>query len=154
MLGGPGTVTGDRINECCAEMVAFVRLVHSSLNAEFPSWEAWSAFAIFDLTQYNARVAISVSNMSAHHQACLAKLAQMFVVPLDELIAQFCDLLPAALATYTSVPGLQSFECWRRAYLKTRKHHPTRQQHPAGSLAIVLQGFCIFRRAWTSGVER
>lgn len=145
-LGGPGTVSEQVSRRCMSRMAAWVRLLMSSLQAEFPSWHVIQSFRLFDLS--NA--------WDVGSEVCLGsldRLATFFKVDKLELKSQLIDLRSFALRVHKQQQGVSNLEAWRQA-LARAEATPMRQLHRVNALKPVLLRYATFTGATTSGVER
>ena len=81
-FGGADSVTPELLDRLYSRMASWIRLLDSTMRAEFPSWEILSAFNVFDLGTKPSDAVISES---------LSCLAKAFVVNPGRLGGQFVD---------------------------------------------------------------
>ena len=117
-------------------MQAWVKLVHSIVEAEFPSFGIISALSAFSLT------GLPVSVMP-EARAKLQRLAKAF--DKHRLVQQYMDHLPWAVRAYKDAGQQGShWNAWAAAIQVTRRLLFGQRKHPSDQLAFVLQrGLCF-----------
>jgi len=135
-LGGPGAITDDILDRCFERMINWLKLARAVVEAEFPSFEAVSAFGALNLskTQHTLN-ADSVVNQ-------ITSLAHLVKVSKAELSAQFDKYIRSALVYVRD--GKAVADAWRAA-VANRNGCKALQQ-----VLIRFVAYCIS----TSGVEQ
>ena len=150
-LGGPSAVTDQVIAVCMARMAAWVRLAKVSVDAEFPSWELFSAFGVFNLR---------ASPSPVMKTQWLHRLATFSNVDAHRLSLQFNDhwLFARQELERGPVEGPEGtvtcFQAWASSVHRTRRRADMRQRHPSDALHTLLQRYGALCGASTSAVER
>lgn len=147
-IGGPDSIQPAVLARCCARMAGWVKLATSSLQAEFPDWEAISAFGAFDLS-------LSLDDETARSfvTRSLSRLAATFGVDKQPLLHQFNDFRRAAKGHREK--GLDNFNAWAQSVASVRASGAkTVASHERHALEQILTRYGTFLGASTSSVER
>lgn len=140
---GGGGVHPEVVDRCMARMAAWVRLVMSTIAAEFPSWEVLNAF-----TAFNLRL-----SKSAFIDESLSRLSTVFNLDVDALRQQFLDFRLFAQRRHSH--GLGHLEAWAESIKKVdASSSSVKAGHPREELRAVVARYAVFVGATTSGVER
>ena len=141
---GGGGVHPEVIDRCMSRMAAWVRLVLSSIAAEFPSWELLNAFAAFNL---------KLTDKSNFVTDSLCRLSNVFGLDADHLRNEFIDF--RLFAQRRHAQGLDNLDSWIASIKKVDASHSTlRAAHPREQLRALVSRYAVFIGATTSGVER
>jgi hypothetical protein len=151
IFGGKGAVTPDVTARCLARMRSFTTLAREVVQAEFPDFELFAAFQVFDLADGGT----GSKEPSSHEGGNFAvrRLAQVFKVDEAALAAQIKAHRPIALSTKSAGHGFDNKTAWQATVQKTQKHGGTRAAYPVDALMPVLTRYLSFC-ASTSGVEQ
>lgn len=140
---GGGGVHPEVVDRCMSRMAAWVRLVMSTIAAEFPSWEVLNAF-----TAFNLRL-----SKSAFIGESLSRLSKVFGLDADALRDQFDDFRLFAQRRHSQ--GLDHLEAWAESIRKVdASSSSVKAGHPRDELRAVVARYAVFVGATTSGVER
>jgi hypothetical protein len=140
---GGGGVHPEVVDRCMSRMAAWVRLVMSTIAAEFPSWEVLNAF-----TAFNLRL-----STSAFIDESLNRLANVFGLDVDALRDEFLDFRLFAQRRHSQ--GLGHLEAWAESIKKVdASSSSVKAGHPREQLRAVVARYAVFVGATTSGVER
>lgn len=146
-IGGPGKLTAAAKGAAIAHMQAWVRLAEAVVAAEFPDFEVFAAFSVFEVSEDRGRPAPHQSTPT--QTKMLHHLAQVFNLDRDKLQSQFGDYQGIA-RNICCTRACSSHEAWREA-LRQRSRYT--QTHPQDALMVVMQRFCGWSCS-TSGVEQ
>ena len=147
-IGSPLGVPHHVLERCIARMQHWRALALTILSVEFPEFEVYGAFSIFDLPDDPSKVAPQIGGMDEYFR----RLAQAFNVGLPDLKSQYEDHLHLALRIKMT-QRMPNGEAWRMAIQHTQAKKAVRADHPAGALAAVVKRYRAFGIS-TSGVER
>jgi hypothetical protein len=165
IFGGNGKITPDVIARCLSRMRSFTRLAREVVQAEFPDFELFGAFQVFDLAdgKFKSREPSSheggnfASKEPSSHEGrdfanSARRLARAFGVDEIALAAQIKFHRPIALRIKSAGHGFDNKTAWQAAVQRTQKH-PSRAAHPVDALMPVLMRFISWTGS-TSGVEQ
>jgi len=140
---GGGGVHPEVVDRCMSRMAAWVRLVMSTIAAEFPSWEVLNAF-----TAFNLRL-----SKSAFIDESLCRLANVFGLDVVALRDEFFDFRLFAHRRHSQ--GLGHLEAWTESIRKVdTSSSSVKAGHPRDALRALVARYAVFVGATTSGVER
>jgi hypothetical protein len=140
---GGGGVQPEVVDRCMSHMAAWVRLVMSTIAAEFPSWEVLNAFAAFNLRL----------SKSSFIDESLNRLANVFGLDAAALRDEFLDFRLFAQRRHSQ--GLCHLEAWVDSIKKVdASSSSVKAGHPRDRLREVVARYAVFVGATTSGVER
>jgi hypothetical protein len=154
--GGPGAVTDEVKRHALGHMQAWVRLAESVVAAEFPDFEVFLAFSVFEVSgnSDSSRTGDSgrppLEQRTPAQKKMLAKLATLFDLDAGLLEAQF-DSYVGIAGNICRSKGCSSREAWREAL--TLKGGTSAASNPRDALMVVVQRFCGWSCS-TSGVEQ
>lgn len=151
-LGGAGRVTERVIASCLARMQCFTKLACEVVESEFPHYDIFSAFRVFDLGETEKREPVTHEDGNPQSERCIKRLAQVFKVKASELTAQLAAHKSIALRIKHS-QGVGNREAWQKAVGKTQAHHMTSTNYPVTALVPVLMRYLAYTVS-TSGVEQ
>ena len=149
-LGGPQKVSAGMIRECMDVMKTYVALCGKTLAAEFPKFDLVTSFEAFDLSEARRSKGEDTVEMV---ETCLTRLAQVFSVDKQQLVAEFYDVRPYAMHHATS-HATSSFDAWRAALRKINRSASARKAHPTEILMSIMVRYGAFNGCTTSGVEQ
>lgn len=148
-FGGADSVTPELLDRLYSRMASWIRLLDSTMRAEFPSWEILSAFNVFDLGTKPSDAVISES---------LSCLAKAFGVNPGRLGGQFVDFKTFAQVVYNETSSTDKFRClkaWQQSVDRvSARGLAGRSAHPFLELQALMIRYAAFCSASTSGVER
>ena len=162
-----GQVAPDIIASCLVRMKCFTKLAREVVSAEFPSYDLFAAFQVFDLGNrsggppngeeggdFGCRSGgLPNGEEGGDFAQCSSRLAQVFKVDPAELKAQILAHRPIAARIKASSYGFDNRAAWQAAVRKTQGHHGTKAAYPANALMAVLTRYLAFGMS-TSGVEQ
>ena len=144
-IGFEDGVPASIIDRCLDRMQSWIRLAKETVAAEFPYFELSHAFNAFDVTQ---------GSPPDNAKQCLARIAQSESLPELELIRQWEDIYPRALAAAGSMKGhTTNKDAWLKAVTGVGKHHMTSRAHPTNVLMKALMTWRVVGIS-SSGVEQ
>jgi hypothetical protein len=144
-IGFEGGVPASIIDRCLDRMQSWIRLAKETVAAEFPYFELSQAFNAFDVTQ---------GSPPDNAKQCLARIAQAESLPELELIRQWEDIYPRALAAAGSMTGhTTNKDAWLTAVTGVGRHHMTSRAHPTNVLMKALMTWRVVGIS-SSGVEQ
>ena len=146
---GGRAITAEVRERCLTRMKCWVAVADQVRKAEFPTLEVMSAFSVFNL---HGRRDTVVGTLSSDDQSSLKRLAKVYGLDKDKLMAEFADHLPRALVKQKT-HNTTIMESWRLAVKHSQKRASTARAHPAAGLAWALK-YYISSSISTSGVEQ
>ena len=149
-----GDATASYITHCMDRMKKYVALLKEVVKTEFPDWEIFAAFRVFDLHSNERRQSGGTDVVTADEGflSCFARLARVANVNAEALLSQYTSIRQMALGVKERT-GASNKCAWQDAIRMSQKHHGTRQSYPVDALLPVLQKYCAWTAA-TSGVEQ
>ena len=144
VLGGEET-PAIVVARCMLRMQHWVMLATETLKAEFPSWESFQAFSLFDLKGAGD---IRACEMVDERSALCAKVGK---VERQSFLAQLADLRPTAMRIFQE-KGCSTREAWRDAVQSSQRNKSMQRRHPVDELCAVTMRFVCWS-ASTSGCE-
>ncbi|CAE7313399.1 unnamed protein product [Symbiodinium sp. CCMP2592] len=158
--GHPKSIGGQKISNdlkrrCRLELQSWVVLLVDTLKTEFPHYELLSSMQVFHLSSQTQNRLDEVnpdSPQETHRRTALRRIAAACRVSLQELMDEFSDHLPIA-QHLAATQGLESWEAWREAVLRTQARPSVKQNHPADKLKAALCRFGAMNCS-TSGIEQ
>ncbi len=145
------TVSPSAIERACARMQVWVVLARKTVHAEFPNFDLFNAFSIFDLRE-GANISDDNAAVLPLVGKSVRRLAQAFHVDPDDLSAQIERHKPRATNIQQS-RNCGNQEAWLEALAQAQRTAHGRQFYPSTALRPVLRRYV----AWvggTSGVEQ
>ena len=123
-FGGFGFVSRAMLGGCYTRMAAWVRLVSTSIAAEFPSWEVLQAFGVFGLSAAPSELFVKES---------LARLSHSFGLSEAALTSEFVDFQRFAKSAFdkSSVDELATYTAWVGSLSRVRKRSVQRKSSPS-----------------------
>ncbi len=150
VFGGVDRIPEDMVQRCFARMANWVRLVISSLHAEFPGYELLQSFRIFRLDEA-APGTRPHGVVTESHAESVKRLAHVFKVDSLALATQLQDAMLFAKRCF-QLSG-NSMKAWKDTVAKMMDRR-LQARHPMGALLPVLQRYIAFCGCTTSGVEQ
>ena len=138
------------LNNCFRRMRAYCALVADVVATEFPDYELFCAFSLFDLTPQAHQQLERVNDETVSN---LQRLSQAFNVNSSALQDQWHRLKYVANEHFTSKAGISNKIAWQLAVQSCQRHHMTRHSWNMEALLPVLWRFVGWTAA-TSGVEQ
>lgn len=147
---------------CLTRMRAWLALVRETIMTEFPDYEVFQAFRVFNLGargpskggwNLGASQEPATADSEDPVQVHLARLAAVCNVDGPALQAEFLQHFPIAAKLKHQSVDHDNKAAWRAAVESTQLHHATRQSYPVAALMPVLSRYLAWTAA-TSGVEQ
>ena len=143
-LGSNDGVPAEVVARCLLRMQHWVILATETVQAEFPCWESFQSFSLFDL---NGVDDIRSCQMVDERSRICANVGH---VASSDFITQLADHRPGAVRIFKE-SRCSSREAWRQAVQRSQRKG-TRLRHPCDALCAVAMRFVCWS-ASTSGVE-
>jgi hypothetical protein len=139
------------LDKCYSRMKVYTALVADVVATEFPDYELFGAFGVFDVTSLGR--ALHENVVSDDASASLERLAQAFGVQLAALRDQWLRVRHMAHREYVTLPGICNKAAWQLAVRSVQHHGATKLRWNMDALLPVLWRFVGWTAA-TSGVEQ
>jgi hypothetical protein len=139
------------VTEALGRMVAWSRVAYAVLDTEFPDFEIVACYDAFRLVTPTATTG-ALSPAAAQPAARqLRRLAEVFGVDPDGLVAQFAN--HHRLAEQRFAKGEPAATAWRNTVADTQRTSRRRREFPAADLIAVLARFLVAPGS-TAGIEQ
>lgn len=147
-IGGRGVDGNRALEQCFQRMEAYTVLVADVVQTEFPDYELFCSFKLFNLEGGGI-----VGSPNTFSNVSLQRLAQAFNVNLAALKEQFCRLYPVAVQKKRDQPSVSNKLAWQSAVKSCHRHHETKSRWHLDALLPTLWRYVGWTAA-TSGVEQ
>ena len=137
----------DELQCCFRRMRAYCALVSDVVETEFPDYELFCAFSVFDLNSKS----MDENNLNDATVSNMQRLAQAFKVSEAAFREQWLRLRHVARQSFAMNSCNKS--AWQDAIQKAQRHHGTKQTWKTDALVEVALRFAGWTAA-TSGVEQ
>jgi hypothetical protein len=141
------------VQKCLSRMVAWLHIAREVLVTEFPDYEVFQAFRVFNLGTVEPGKEAWNLGKGTKVEECLNRLAVACTVDPAHLYAEFAMHHPIAFTRKTQSVGLDNKAAWKDAVESTQKHHGTKKSYSVEALRPVLARYLGWTCA-TSAVEQ
>lgn len=149
-IGGRGADGNTALEHCFQRMAAYTALVADVVQTEFPDYELFCSFKLFNL-ECGGVIGPGSSNKGS--DMALQRLAQAFNVEFAALKDQFYRLGPVAMQKKRDCPHICNKIAWTEAVRSCHRHHETKRRWELDALLPTLWRYVGWTAA-TSGVEQ